>query len=307
MNFKQLHPTLWAGWLIIAIAWCITRLPLTWQFCMGRQLGKLAYRLGGRRLDITRTNIRLCFPERSQAEQDKLVKGILVSTGISVIETALAWFKPASFYSKNMKITGLDLLEAAQKKGKGVLLVGAHFATLDIAGALLGSVSQLDVIYRKNKNSQIDQLMCNGRKRNYQQLLERKNTRQILRRLKQGATIWYAADQDYGKKHSVFVPFFGIEAASITATTRFANFNDSPVLFFSHYRNAGDQTWFLEISSVESYPGDNPKEDAQKINAIIEQKIRKHPEQYLWLHRRFKSRPEGEAGLYGDTSRSRSR
>ena len=307
MNYKQLHPVFWAGWVIIAVAWGITRLPIACQFWLGKQLGKLVYRVGGRRLNITRTNIVLCFPELSDADQDRLVRDIFISTGISVMETALAWFRPASFYNKRMVITGLELLEAAQKRGKGVLLVGAHFATLDIAGALLGNVSELDVIYRKNKNPQIDLLMSRGRKRNYQELLERKNTRQILRRLKQGATIWYAADQDYGKKHSVFVPFFGVEAATITATTRLANFNDSAVLFFSHYRNPADQTWFLDISNIEDYPGDSPTTDARKINFIIEREIRKHPEQYLWLHRRFKSRPEGESGLYGDASRSRSR
>jgi len=307
MDYKQLHPKFWAGWILISLAWCITRLPIACQFWLGKQLGKLSYRAGGRRLDITRTNIALCFPERSVAEQDRLVREIFISTGISATETALAWFRPAGFYCKRMEITGLELLQAAQKGGKGVLLVGAHFATLDIAGALLGSVSKLDVIYRKNKNPQIDQLMYKGRKRIYQMLLERKNTRQILRRLKQGATIWYAADQDYGKKHSVFVPFFGIEAASITATTRLAKFNDSAVLFFSHYRNPADQTWFLDISAIENYPGGDLAMDARKINSIIEREIRKHPEQYLWLHRRFKSRPEGESGLYGDASRSRSR
>jgi len=303
MNFKQLHPKFWAGWVIIGLAWCITRLPISSQFWLGKQLGKLVYRIGGRRLDITRTNIALCFPELSDAKQEKLIKEIFISTGISATETALAWFQPAGSYSKHMKIKGLELLEEAQKKGKGVLLVGAHFATLDIAGALLGSVSELDVIYRKNKNPQIELLMYKGRKRNYQEVLERKDTRQILRRLKQGATIWYAADQDYGKKHSVFVPFFGVEAASITATTRLATFNDSAVLFFSHYRDPGDQSWNLEISNIDAYPGNDVTMDARKINSIIEQKIRKHPEQYLWLHRRFKTRPEGAAGLYEDASR----
>ncbi len=303
MIYKQLHPVFWPGWLIIALAWCVTRLPLKIQFWLGRVLGTLAYRFGGSRLSITRTNIGLCFPELSAAEQDQLVREIFISTGIGTLETALAWLRPVNAYSHRMEITGLELLESAQRAGNGVLLVGAHFATLDIAGALLASVCELDAMYRKNKNPQIELIMSRGRKRSYQQVIERKDTRQILRRLKQGATIWYGADQDYGRKHSVFVPFFGVEAASITATTRLANFNDSAVLFFSHYRNPGNQTWVLNISKVEGYPGENTTEDARKINSIIEREIRKHPEQYLWLHRRFKTRPEGESGLYGAAAR----
>ncbi len=308
MNYRHLHPVFWPGWIIIALAWCLAHLPLGMQFWLGRMLGKLAYRFGGTRLDITRTNIGLCFPELSAQEQDHLVKEIFISTGIGTIETALAWLRPIDPHRHRMKITGLELLETAERAGKGVLLVGAHFSTLDIAGALLASVCNLDAIYRKNKNPQIELIMSRGRKRNKQRLIERKDTRQILRRLKQGATIWYGADQDYGRKHSVFVPFFGVEAASITATTRLAKFNDSAVLFFSHYRNFEDKTWVLNISAIEDYPSENPGSDARIINAIIEREIRKHPEQYLWLHRRFKTRPNGEPGLYGAANRrSRSR
>lgn len=140
--------------------------------------------------------------------------------------------------------------------------------------------------------------MLKGRKRIYEGVIERKNTRQILTRLKQGATIWYAADQDYGIKHSVFVPFFNVNAATITATTRLAQFNHSAVLFLSHFRDPQTRTWSLHISEVPGYPSGDKVTDAILMNAMIEKEIRKHPEQYLWLHRRFKTRPEGEDRPY---------
>ena len=174
------------------------------------------------------------------------------------------------------------------------MLIGAHFSTLDLAGALLSQAVDLDVIYRYNKNPVIEWAMRHGRERRFKEVIERSDARTVLTRLKDGHTIWYAADQDYGRKVSVFAPFFGVPAATITATSRFARFNSSPAVFISHFRDAATRAWSLHFREIEAFPGADEIEDARRINEVIESEIRRHPDQYLWLHRRFKTRPEGE-------------
>ena len=298
MPHNYFHPRYWPGWLAITLAWCLVHLPVPAQFWLGKQIGRLTFIVGGSRKKITQTNIRLCFPELDENQRALLVRDIFLSTGINAMESAMAWIRSPCVYQHRMQIQGLELLKAAQREGKGVLLVGAHYSSLEVAGALLSTVADYDIMYRRSNNPQIESLMTRGRKRLYQGVIDRKNTRQILRRLKQGATIWYGPDQDYGRKHSIFVPFFGVEAATITATSRLAQFNNSAVLHFSHFRNTEECTWSLSISPVPGFPSGDAVTDATLINSIIETEIRKHPEQYLWLHRRFKTRPEGEPRPY---------
>ena len=170
---------------------------------------------------------------------------------------------------------------------------------MDIISRALSDAVDIDVMYRENKDPVWEWLQVKGRSRFFDGVIEREDTRQTLRRLKAGRTIWYAADQDYGRKHSVFAPFFGVETASITATSRFARFNKSPVLFMSHFRDLDTLTWSINISPIiEGFPTNDDVADVTRMNEILEAVIRQHPEQYLWIHRRFKTRPEGEPPLY---------
>jgi KDO2-lipid IV(A) lauroyltransferase len=292
-------PRYWPTWIGVGAMWLVARLPLRMQFPLGRLIGTLGYRFASARRHIARTNVALCFPELDVAARDALVRRIFTSTGIGAVETAIAWFGGLERYAARTSIEGLDLLTAAQRRGRGVLLVGAHFATLDLAGALLSRVADLDVIYRYNKNPVIEHVMRRGRERRFRGVIERSDPRGVLTRLKEGHTVWYAADQDYGRKVSVFAPFFGVPAATITATARFARFNASPVMFISHFRDPDARTWSLHLREIDDgYPTGDDVEDARRINAVIEAEIRRHPDQYLWLHRRFKTRPPGEPRPY---------
>ena len=190
---------------------------------------------------MRRTNIALCFPELDAASRDALVREIFTSTGIGAVETAIAWFGDVARLRERVTFEGLDALTTAQERGRGVMLIGAHFSTLDLAGALLSQAVDLDVIYRYNKNPVIEWAMRHGRERRFKGVIERSDTRTVLTRLKDGHTVWYAADQDYGRKVSVFAPFFGVTAATVTATSRLARFNSSPVVFISHFRDAATQ------------------------------------------------------------------
>ena len=171
-----------------------------------------------------------------------------------------------------------------------------HLSTLDFAGAALalGLRSEFDVMYRHNKNPLIETIMKRGREKHFPSAIERDDIRRVIRRLKQGATVWYGADQDYGIKHSVFAPFFGIQAASITAPSRLLKMTGANVLVMSHYRNPDTGRYRVVIAGMpDEYPTGDDVTDCTLYNQVVESCVARAPEQYWWLHRRFKTRPEG--------------
>ncbi len=291
-----LGPRYWPTWLGFGVIWLVAQLPFALQIRLGRGLGWLSYALARERRRICRINIDLCFPELSAQQRQRLVRDTFLSNGIGVLEVGMAWCRNPEDFRHRVTVSGLERLEAAAARGKGVLLVCAHFTTLEFCGSLLSLFHRMDVTYRPHKNPLFETLMFRARQRLYGAVIDRGDVRQALRNLQQGHTMWYAPDQDYGAKHSVFVEFFGVPAATITATTRFASFNDSAVIFFSHHRLPDDSGYHLDFSApLQDYPSGDEHADAARINAVIEAAVREHPEQYLWLHKRFKTQAGGKA------------
>ena len=289
-------PRYWPMWILLLIMWLLAHLPFAVQIRLGQALGLVAYYLAKQRREICRINIQLCFPELSEIEQKKLVRKSFISNGIAVMEVALCWCRNLEDFRNRVSVSGLEHLQAAKAKGNGVLLVCAHFSILEFGGTLFTLFGEMDITYRKHKNPLFDAVMTNARKRRFPAVLDRKNVRDAYKSLKKGHILWYAPDQDYGAKYSVFVPFFGVEAATITATSRFASANNSAVVFFSLYRNEDDTGYSLEFSpTLEDYPSGDDVTDATRINGIIEQAIRKAPDQYLWMHKRFKTQAAGKS------------
>jgi KDO2-lipid IV(A) lauroyltransferase len=287
------------AWALIACAWLLACLPLPLLIRFGEALGLVAFHVARSRRHITRVNVALCFPELHATAQQRLVRDVFRHTGVSLCEELVAWLNPGKRVAHRFTVTGVEHLQQAAAQGRGVLLVGAHFSCMDFVGQALAAVADIDVMYRANKNPAWEWLQVHGRRHYFGAIIERDDARQTLRRLQAGRTIWYAADQDYGRRHSVFAPFFGIPAATITATARFARFNRSPVLFMRQHRNLADLTWEIEISPpLEGYPSGDDLADATRLNAVIEAAVRRDPAQYLWLHRRFKTRPPGESRPY---------
>ena len=263
----------------------------------GRGMGLAIYYFGRDRRYITETNIRLCFPELSAAEQQALVKETCINNGIGLTEMAAGWFRSHAYFSKLVTVKGLDLLQQACDRGKGVLLVGAHYTTLDLGAALFPRIAPLACTYRPNKNPLFDAFILKGRLRN-SGAFDRSDIRGIFRYLRGSNILWYAPDQDYGPKHVVFAPFFGQQAATITATSRFARHNDSAVMVVRYHRLPGrsHKRYELEFSPVpDSFPSGDDVADATLINACLEAAIRHDPAQYIWLHKRFKTQPGGKA------------
>lgn len=291
---RLLHPRYWLQWVGIGIVFAICQMPLRARWEFGAFLGRMGYHLARRRRHIVETNIRLCFPTQNATEHNELIKSNFVSSGISLIETATVWFRDPENFVSLVDIKGLEHLNRAKQQGKGVLLLGMHLSTLDFCGAVLARHMNFDVMYRRNKNPLLEAIMTRGRKRNFLSAIERSDVRSVIRRLREGAIVWYGPDQDYGAKVSVFAPFFGVGAATITATSRIARMTDATVVSFAHYRDLETGRYRIEIGeSLEDFPTEDEVEDAKRINALIEEKIRKAPEQYWWLHRRFKTRPPG--------------
>lgn len=289
-------PRYWLTWLGISAMWLVAQLPFRAQIATGKFLGWLSYHLARGRRHVCEVNLRLCFPELTPDEHRQLVKKTFAANGIGLIEIAISWCANPERYRSLATIHGLEHIEEAFQQGKGILLLGCHLSCFEIAGMLYSQVGELNPTYRANdKNPLFNAFMYNGRKRHFDGLYERKDIRGAMRCLKQNGMLWHAPDQDYGAQHSVFASFFGIPAATITAGNRFAAFNDSPVLFFSHYRredNSGYDLYFSKIA--RDYPSGDDEQDGVIINELVENAIRKQPDQYLWLHKRFKTSPPGQ-------------
>jgi len=289
----------WPKWLLVGCLWVVARLPMSAVFMVGRVIGFLGYHLAKSRRHITEVNIAKCFPELSAQEQRALVRENFVHTGIGAVEIALPWLNPSRDLGARFKIEGVEHLHAAHALGNGIVLVGAHYTTIDITSQPLGAFGFVDVMYRQNKNPVWESLQYTGRKAFFDGVVERSDMRQILKRLKQGRAMWYAADQDYGIKHSVFAPFFGIDTATITVSSRLASKNKSAVLMLHQFRDLKSKTWTLKFTPMlDNFPSGDDLVDATRLNAMLEAEVKSVPAQYLWMHRRFKTRPTGQASFY---------
>lgn len=295
----MLHPRYWLTWLGLGVGWLTAHLPFAWQMALGRIFGRLMFSMLPRRVHIARTNLKLCFPGQDEDSREQLLRASFTSLGIAVMETIMSWWAPDRVLKPRVQIEGLEHLQQALAEERGVILLSGHFTTLEIGARLLSIYSPLHVLYRKHKNPVFELIMHRGRSRHFEKAIERGNMRGMMRSLKQKMAVWYAPDQNYGVEHSVFVDFFNIPAATITATSRLAGLNHSPVVPFFQQRLADHSGYLLRIyPPLENFPSDDEVTDTRRINQLLEEEIMKMPEQYLWTHRRFKSRPDKQPSFY---------
>ncbi len=227
-----LHPRYWLLWLGLALLWLLTQLPYVFLLALGRGLGRIMLYLAGSRRHIVRRNLELCFPHLSEPEREQLLRENFASMGIAFFEMAMSWWWPKKRLSKLLKVEGLEHLQAAQEQNQGVILMAIHFTTLEIGAALLGQRHTIDGMYRAHNNPVFDYVQRRGRERHNadSRAIEREDVRGMLKVLRQGRAIWYAPDQDYGPKQSLFVPLFGVPAATVTATSKFAKLGRAQVI-----------------------------------------------------------------------------
>jgi KDO2-lipid IV(A) lauroyltransferase len=297
-----LAPRYWLLWLGLGLLWWVVQLPFAALLRVGRGVGWLMYVSAGPRRRIAARNLELCFPHLPARARRRLLRENFASTGIAFFEMAMSWWWPAQRLARLAHIDGMEHLQAAQRDGQGVILLAAHFTTLEIGFSLLNQRHAVNGLYRGHGNAVFDYVQRRGRERHaaQAQMIERDDVRAMLNILRGGRTIWYAPDQDYGRKHSRFVPLFGIAAATVTATGKFARLGRARVLPFTQERLPDGTGYRLVVHPpLRDFPGACEYDDCLRVNQWVEQAILGCPEQYLWAHRRFKTRPPGEAGLYG--------
>jgi len=288
-----LHPRHWPAWIGIGLLRLLVVLPHPWLMRLGRGLGGLARRLLPRRVAIAHRNLALCFPELDRDERERLVREHFASLGMAVFEIPLAWWGSDSRLEGLAEISGLDKLEAAAAEGKGVLLLSAHFSCLDIGGRFLGRHADMDAMYRPSNSPVVEHVMSRSRARHCGAIIQRDETKKLLRRLRAGHTVWYAPDQNTQRKKAVFVKFFGQMASTTPATHKLARITGARVVPFQTVRRSDAGGYRLTLEpALEDFPTEDVEADTQRINDIIERWARQDPEQYLWIHRRFRTRPQ---------------
>jgi len=288
----------WPAHLSLRLVRICAKLPFKWGIYAGTLLGHLLRLTLVKRRRVTEVNIDICYSNLSQSDRQQLVRDIFIANGIGLIETAWAHYGKKDMFADKITIKGQHLLDAALANNKGVILLGAHFSTLDLGGVLFSYTNApLNTLYRQHNNPVLDKAIFAGRSR-YCQPIERKNMREVIRKLKDNQCVWFAPDQDLNGKGNVFVNFFGHCASTVTATSNLVRFNQSPLLMLAHYRKPDNSGYILEFSEVATSDSNNKEAFAQVVNDAIEKAIRKHPEQYMWMHKRFKTQPDGKQKIY---------
>ena len=294
-----LAPKYWFTWLGLGALRLSTYLPYAWIMRLGSGLGLLSFYLLPERRRITRTNIGLAFPALDEKTQRKLLRQNFCFATQAVFESALAWWASEQRLKSLVRIEGLEHVDAALEKGNGVILLGGHYTTLEMGGRLIALYIKGFGTYKRAHNPLFEAVMAGNRQCYFAGLIRSTDMRSILRRLKDNKVIWYAPDQDFGIQHSVFAPFMGVPTATLTITTRLAKRSGALVLPFYSEQLADNKGYVLRVAAaLENYPSDDDIDDATAVNQAIEDQVRRAPAQYLWGHRRFKTRPHGEPLFY---------
>lgn len=298
--WRLLAPWHWPAWLGLGLIWLIARLPWALALRLGASLGTPLRWLARSRRRVAERNLALCFPELSDAERAALLRENFADMGRMFAEFALSWMaSDGSFRRIPYRVEGLAHLQAVQVEGRGVLLVGGHFSHLELCARLIAQQLPLAGLYREHGSPVFEWAIKRRRLRYAQAMFGRKELRATVRHLKQGGALWYAPDQDMRGKDSAFAPFFGIPASTITATHHLARLSGAAVIGFAHRRLPGRAGYVITLSPpLADFPSDDEVADTARINAGIEAAARAAPAQYLWIHKRFKTRPAGSAPLY---------
>jgi KDO2-lipid IV(A) lauroyltransferase len=295
-----ISPLMWPAWIGLGFLWLITRLPYRWQFYIGKLLGKIVYFCAPKLRRITEKNILLCFPTLSSEERRTLVRKNFSALGIGLIETAMAWWlSDKRLKNCSVQLTGMEHVENAFAKGKGIILLSPHSTCLEMVGRLLGARYSFAAMYRPHKMLLIAKIQERFRQKYRIKHIARHNMRELFHTLAANMAVWYAYDIDAGPKHSVFAPFFGIQTASLTAVSRIVKLTGATVIPIEFHRLENGFGYQINLyAALDNFPSEDLVEDATRLNQHLENAIRQKPEQYIWQYKRFKTRPLGETRFY---------
>lgn len=295
-----LAPRQWPAWLAWGLIELLGRLPYPCLLRAGHTLGGVIFRLFGSRRRVARRNIELCFPELNTAQQAALTEASMRNIGLMVAEFAMGWALPRrDFLKRSIRLEGAEHLAEAEAQGRGVLLVGSHISSLELAARYISEHMPTAAVYREMDSAVFEREVLRARMTHAEAMFERDDLRGIIRYLRKGGRVWYAPDQEMRHKETVFAPFFGIPTATITATHHLARMSGAVVIPFHHHRLPGTQGHVIRLAQpLQDFPSADPVADTTRINASIEAMVREAPEQYLWIHKRFKTRPPASPPVY---------
>ena len=281
------------------IATAIAALPQRMLLALGALATWMLWPALGKRRRYAATNIALCFPELDSASQARLLRANLRATVTGILELVRGWFASSDRLRGLADVEGLEHVRTARARGQGVLLFGGHFPHSELCARLLGEALgvRVTIVARHNNDPCVERWLDSARRRVFADVIGKKDVRGLLRTLSRGGIVAYSADQDFNYQNA-FVPFFGIPAATLVATPDLARRGNAAVLPFWFHRKA-DGRYALRVEPTwDGWPSGDPVQDAARYMAELEAVVRQHPEQYLWVHRRFKTRPPGEPGFY---------
>ena len=294
-------PETWPVWIGMALLRLVCLLPHRVALALGRVFGLLAHAMGGSRRAVARRNIELCFPELDADSRDALAREHFKALGMAMIELGLGRWASLQRLRRFSTLTGLEHVRDALATGKGVILLSAHFTTLEIMGRVLADeIPPFDAVFRKNRSDFMTELQRSGREVSADTTIEKRDIKKMVRSLRNGRAVWYAPDQSYNRKGAEVIDFFGVPAMHTTATSTLARLGDALVVpFFPRRRD--DMTYeFVLLPAFDNFPSDDPVADTQRYIEVLEKHIGSCPEQYFWIHRKFKDLPDGYPDYYAD-------
>lgn len=299
-----LTPRHWHTWIGLGFLRMFGGLPYPILVQVGRLIGRLARRLPLNYVRVARCNLQLCLHDLSDIERERLLNRHFEALGIALCESAMTWWSADARILRRSRIEGVHHLTEALARGHGAIVLTAHFTTLEIGARILNAVFPINALYRPPKNPVLAYVAERNRSRLARRAIRQDDVRAMVRALKNNECVWYAPDQSYRKKGAEMVPFFGVPAATNVFTSRLAKLTGAMVLLYSHERLPHAQGYRVVIHPpLEDYPGSCAVTDAQRFNSFIEAEIRRMPEQYWWIHRRFKGVTSDYPNYYGAAAR----
>jgi len=288
----------WPTWLLLASMRLAAMLPLPVLVAIGSIVGEALYLLAGSRRRVARINLKIAYPEATATELRRLNRACFRSVAIGIFEIGLAWWAPGRV-RRMTEVRGLEHLRRAREVGRGSILLTAHFTCIEMGLPVLSAFATLEAMYKRPHNALMDAFMERNRARFTAIIAGHHSPIGLIRGLRHGHAMWYAPDQDFGGKDTVFVPLFGVEATALTAPSRIAAMAGVPVMPCLIQRQSWGRGYVLSIGPpLPGFPSGDVVADALVVNRATETLIRQNPEQYLWIHKRYKRRPDGTFGIY---------
>ena len=286
------------SWLLVGLVWLISRLPLRAIRAIGAFFGVILWALARQRRFVALTNLRLCFPDMPDDARKKLVLKHCIRFAQAVLDRSLMWFASEKRIRRIVRMHNEERL--ASKDGRPTLVLAPHFVGLDATGTRGSMIGPWISMYAKQKNPVLNYMLLYGRGRFTDPILvsRQDGLLKVVKAMKRGTPFYYLPDQDFGPKDAVFAPFFGVPAATVTGVSRLAQLTNARVIaLVSKMVPDGYESYYTE--AWENFPGASVEEDTARMNQFIESWVLQMPDQYFWLHKRFKTRPEGEPSVYG--------